>query len=334
MPRYRLDIEYDGAAYAGWQRQAGQHTVQAAIEQAIVGFCGEQVIAARRGPHRCRRACDRPGGACRPDARLDRPTRCATRSTRICKLNGEAVAILAAPRCRDDFDARFSATGRHYLYRILNRRAPPALEAGKVWWVPKQLDAAAMHEAAQPLLGRHDFTTFRSTQCQANSPVRTLDRLDVTPRRRRDRNPCLGALLPAQPGALDGRLAEARRGRAAGRSATSRPRWMRATAPPARASRRRTGFTWSRVDYPTEPARSAEQCRSSNQARRRRPATRRTCRRTRRWRSPRPCRGGVGQPPGQHHRSRRRCSSESSGDSVVGGGQKSRRSAAAASSRR
>jgi tRNA pseudouridine38-40 synthase len=89
------------------------------------------------------------------------------------------VAIVGVSAVPDDFDARFSALARHYLYRISNRRAPPALEKGKVWWVPKPLDAAAMHEAAQGLLGRHDFTTFRSTQCQANSPLRTLDRLDV-----------------------------------------------------------------------------------------------------------------------------------------------------------
>ncbi|TGR73920.1 tRNA pseudouridine(38-40) synthase TruA, partial [Mesorhizobium sp. M2D.F.Ca.ET.223.01.1.1] len=92
---------------------------------------------------------------------------------------GARIAILKAGVVADGFDARFSATGRHYLYRILNRRAPAALEKGKVWWVPKRLDAEAMHEAAKVLLGKHDFTTFRSTQCQAESPVRTLDRLDV-----------------------------------------------------------------------------------------------------------------------------------------------------------
>ena len=93
---------------------------------------------------------------------------------------GERVTILKAAVVADDFDARFSATGRHYLYRIANRRAPPALDKGKVWWVPKRLDAEAMHEAAKVLIGRHDFTTFRSTQCQANSPLRTLARLDVS----------------------------------------------------------------------------------------------------------------------------------------------------------
>ncbi|GLR40671.1 tRNA pseudouridine synthase A [Mesorhizobium amorphae] len=96
------------------------------------------------------------------------------------QMAGARIALLKAAAVPDGFDARFSATGRHYLYRILNRRAPSALEKGKVWWVPKRLDAAAMHEAAKLLLGRHDFTTFRSTQCQADSPVRTLDRIDVS----------------------------------------------------------------------------------------------------------------------------------------------------------
>jgi tRNA pseudouridine38-40 synthase len=94
-------------------------------------------------------------------------------------MASETVVILSASRASTDFDARFSATGRRYLYRILNRRAGPAIDKGRVWWVPKPLDADAMHHAAQRLVGRHDFTTFRSAQCQADSPVRTLDRLDV-----------------------------------------------------------------------------------------------------------------------------------------------------------
>jgi tRNA pseudouridine38-40 synthase len=94
-------------------------------------------------------------------------------------MAGEGVSFLRATPVSDTFDARFSALGRHYLYRIVNRRAPAALDMGKVWGVPKRLDADAMHEAAKVLLGRHDFTTFRSTQCQANSPLRTLERLDV-----------------------------------------------------------------------------------------------------------------------------------------------------------
>lgn len=178
MPRYRLDIEYDGTAYAGWQRQAGQHSVQAAIEQAVQAFCGEAISL--RGAGRTDAGVHATGQV----AHLDLARDWAADTVRDALnahlgLAKEAVAILAAAAVADTFDARFSATGRHYLYRMLNRRAPPALEKNRAWWVPKPLDAAAMHEAAQELVGRHDFTTFRSAHCQAKSPVRTLDRLDV-----------------------------------------------------------------------------------------------------------------------------------------------------------
>ena len=178
MPRYRLDIEYDGTAYAGWQRQAGQHSVQAAIEQAVQAFCGEAISL--RGAGRTDAGVHATGQV----AHLDLARDWAADTVRDALnahlgLAKEAVAILAATPVDETFDARFSATGRHYLYRILNRRAPPALEKNRAWWVPKPLDAAAMHEAAQELVGRHDFTTFRSAHCQAKSPVRTLDRLDV-----------------------------------------------------------------------------------------------------------------------------------------------------------
>ena len=179
MPRYRLDIEYDGRAYAGWQRQAGLHTVQAAIEQAILKFCGDEISL--RGAGRT----DAGVHATAQVAHADLTKDWANDKVRDAvnahlQAAGETVAVLAAQQVPDEFDARFSATGRHYIYRILNRRAPAALERGKVWWVPKRLDHEAMADAARLLLGRHDFTTFRSTQCQANSPLRTLDRLDVT----------------------------------------------------------------------------------------------------------------------------------------------------------
>lgn len=178
MPRYRLDIEYDGTAYAGWQRQAGQHSVQAAIEQAVRSFCGETI--ALRGAGRTDSGVHATGQVAHVD--LERAWPADTVRDALNAHLGvakEAVAILAATPVDDGFDARFSATGRHYLYRILNRRAPPALEKNRVWWVPKRLDAAAMHAAAQELVGRHDFTTFRSAHCQAKSPLRTLDRLEV-----------------------------------------------------------------------------------------------------------------------------------------------------------
>ena len=179
MTRFRLDIEYDGTSYAGWQRQADQHSVQAAIEQAIKGFCGDEVSI--RGAGRTDAGVHAAGQVAHVDLTREwLPDKVRDAVNAHLSMAGERVAILAATAVDESFDARFSALGRHYLYRIANRRAPPALDKGKVWWVPKRLDAEAMHEAAKVLLGRHDFTTFRSTQCQANSPLRTLERLDVT----------------------------------------------------------------------------------------------------------------------------------------------------------
>lgn len=179
MPRYRLDLEYDGRPYAGWQRQADHPSVQQAIEEAIFRLSGEKVSI--RGAGRTDAGVHATAQVAHVDLTKERRAD-TVRDALNAHLQqaGERVAVLRAQMVSDDFDARFSALGRHYLYRISNRRAPPALEKGKVWWVPKLLDMDAMHEAARELLGRHDFTTFRSVQCQANSPVRTLDRLDVT----------------------------------------------------------------------------------------------------------------------------------------------------------
>ncbi|ESY20851.1 MULTISPECIES: tRNA pseudouridine(38-40) synthase TruA [unclassified Mesorhizobium] len=179
MPRFRLDIEYDGSLFAGWQHQADQPSVQQAIEQAIEKFCGEavRIRAAGRtdaGVHATAQVAHVDLAKAWPNDKVRDAVNAHLQAA------GARIAILQATVVPNDFDARFSATGRHYLYRILNRRAPAAMEKGKVWWVPKRLDADAMHEAAKVLLGRHDFTTFRSTQCQANSPVRTLERLDVS----------------------------------------------------------------------------------------------------------------------------------------------------------
>ena len=179
MPRYRLDIEYDGGRYAGWQRQAGQASVQGAIEQAIFVFTGEEVTL--RGAGRTDAGVHALGQVAHVDLTRDWPPDTVRDAINAhMGMAGETVAIVDAEKAVDDFDARFWATGRHYLYRIVNRRARLALEAGRAWWVPKPLDHEAMHEAAQTLIGRHDFTTFRSVQCQAKSPVKTLDRLDVT----------------------------------------------------------------------------------------------------------------------------------------------------------
>jgi len=178
VPRFRVNIEYDGRPYAGWQRQDGPRTVQGAIEEAVKAFSGQEVSL--RGAGRT----DAGVHATAQVAHLDlerawQPAKVRDALNAHLKNAGDLIAVVSVTPVADDFDARFSATGRRYVYRILNRRAPAALERGKVWWVPKRLDAEAMATAARELLGRHDFTTFRSSQCQADSPIRTLDRLDV-----------------------------------------------------------------------------------------------------------------------------------------------------------
>ncbi len=179
MPRYRLDIEYDGRFYAGWQRQADLATVQEAIEKAIGAFTGETVTI--RGAGRTDAGVHATGQVAHVDLSRDwEGDKVQGALNAHLSLAGEHVSVLAAAKVGEDFDARFSAKARHYLYVILNRRAPAALLRGNVWHVPKRLDAGAMHAAAQRLLGKHDFTTFRSAQCQSESPVKTLDRLDVT----------------------------------------------------------------------------------------------------------------------------------------------------------
>ena len=176
MPRYRLTIEYDGQSFTGWQSQAGGTSVQDVLERAIANINGSPV---------------RIFGAGRTDAGVHALGQVAhvdflnswdpfkLRNALNGNLRPHAVSVLEAEAVADDFHARFSATRRFYLYRILNRRSPPALDRGKVWWLPVDLDADAMHQAAQHLVGKHDFTTFRAAQCQATSPIKNLDRLDV-----------------------------------------------------------------------------------------------------------------------------------------------------------
>ncbi len=179
MPRYKLTIEYDGTPYAGWQRQENGHTVQGAIEQAFRKFCGEDVTLGAAG------RTDAGVHAKLQVAHVDLGKDWAASKIRDA-LNAylvmaqERVSILNVEKTTDDFDARFRACARHYLYRIHNRRSPLAIGYQRAWWVQKRLDHEAMHEAAKRLLGEHDFTTFRATQCQAKSPVKSLDRLDVT----------------------------------------------------------------------------------------------------------------------------------------------------------
>src|SRR5579863_6464962 len=176
MPRYKLTLEYDGAPFVGWQRQANGLSVQEALEAAFVALCGAATIA--HGAGRTDAGVHASGQVAHVDLEKDWDGR-RLREALNAHLVPQPVAVLGAERVETDFDARHSARMRHYLYRIVNRRAPLTFERGRAWHVKRKLDAAAMGEAAKALIGRHDFSTFRDSQCQAASPVRTLTSLDV-----------------------------------------------------------------------------------------------------------------------------------------------------------
>jgi tRNA pseudouridine38-40 synthase len=176
MPRYKLVIEYDGTDYVGWQRQANGLSVQEIIETALAKLDAGPI--GLRGAGRTDSGVHATAQVGHVD--LSREWRGdKLREAVNAHMRPQRVAILDAQRAPDDFDARFSARARHYLYRIANRRAPLTFDANRAWLVKRPLDAEAMHEAAQLLVGKHDFSTFRDSDCQAESPVRTLDRLDV-----------------------------------------------------------------------------------------------------------------------------------------------------------
>jgi tRNA pseudouridine38-40 synthase len=172
MPRYRLTIEYDGGPYRGFQAQAELPSVQGAIEAAVLGFTGETVRIHAAG--RTDTGVHATGQVIHLDLTRDWKPEVVMNALNA-HLVPQPVAVLDAGVVADDWHARFSARARRYQYRILNRPAPPALDRGKVWHVKKPLDAAAMQDAAQVLVGHHDFTTFRDMQCQAKSPMKTLD---------------------------------------------------------------------------------------------------------------------------------------------------------------
>jgi tRNA pseudouridine38-40 synthase len=179
VPRYKLTLEYDGAGLVGWQRQTNGLSVQEILEVACARFVGAPVFI------QCAGRTDAGVHALAQTAHLDLP-----RAYRPDEIRGainfhvrpHAVAILAVEAVDESFHARLSATGRRYLYRILNRRGPPALDRHHVWHLGLPLDAAAMQEGARHLLGHHDFTSFRASECQARSPMKTLDRLDIARR--------------------------------------------------------------------------------------------------------------------------------------------------------
>jgi tRNA pseudouridine38-40 synthase len=177
MPRYKLTIEYDGTPFAGWQRQADALSVQQVLEEAIGRMAGETVVIQAAG--RTDSGVHAMGQVVSFDlSREWDPFK--IREALNFHTKPHPVAVIEAEAVPDDFEARFSAIARHYEYRILNRRGRPALDEFRVWHCPMALDAGAMHEAAQLAVGKHDFSTFRAAECQAKSPVKTLDRLDVS----------------------------------------------------------------------------------------------------------------------------------------------------------
>jgi tRNA pseudouridine38-40 synthase len=177
MPRYRLTLEYDGTPFVGWQVQASGVSVQGRLAEAIQKFSGETVDV--RGAGRTDAGVHARGQVAHVDLAKDWPPDTVRDAVNF-HLKPDPIAVLACEIVPDDFDARHSAVARHYLYRIVVRRGALALDRHRVWRVPHVLDVPVMHAAAQVLVGRHDFTTFRAAGCQARSPVKTLDRLDVT----------------------------------------------------------------------------------------------------------------------------------------------------------
>jgi tRNA pseudouridine38-40 synthase len=176
MPRYKLTIEYDGTPFAGWQIQANGPSIQGELARAIEGLTGAYVIP--RGAGRTDAGVHARGQVAHFDLSRDYPPK-TVRDALNFHLRAAPIAVLGCEIVDETFDARFSAKSRHYLYRIINRRARLALDRDRAWKVSVPLDASTMNDAAMLLIGRHDFTTFRSAQCQAKSPLRSLDMLKV-----------------------------------------------------------------------------------------------------------------------------------------------------------
>ena len=177
MPRYRITIEYDGTTFAGWQLQPRSPSIQGALQEAIFRFSGESVVL--KGAGRTDAGVHALGQSAHFELAKEWDPFRVMEAVNF-HLKPQPIVVLNCEHAKPDFDARFSATARHYLYRILCRRAPPALDKSRVWWLTVPLDVEAMMTAARYFVGRHDFTTFRASACQAKSPLRTLDRLDVS----------------------------------------------------------------------------------------------------------------------------------------------------------
>lgn len=176
MPRYRITIEYDGTPFVGWQAQPEGVSVQGALQDAIERFCSERVVV--KGAGRTDAGVHALAQVAHFDLAKDWDAFRVQEAINF-HLKPHPAVVLDCARTHQEFDARFSATRRHYVYRILSRRSRPVLDANRVWWVAKKLDAAAMADAALEFVGHHDFTTFRAAQCQALSPNKTIDAFDV-----------------------------------------------------------------------------------------------------------------------------------------------------------
>jgi tRNA pseudouridine38-40 synthase len=176
MPRYRITVEYDGTPFVGWQAQVCGPSIQARLVDAIDKLAGQTVSV--RGAGRTDAGVHALGQVAHFDLTREFPPHTVRDAVNF-HLKPHPISIIDCAIVDANFDARLSAIGRHYLYRLLSRRAPPALDRHRVWWVPRPLDSEAMRDSAEVLIGRHDFTTFRAASCQAKSPVKTLDRLEV-----------------------------------------------------------------------------------------------------------------------------------------------------------
>jgi len=246
VTRWRLTIEYDGGPFMGWQRQDHGPSIQQTLEEALERMIGEQtqVLAAGRtdaGVHALAMSAHVDVMKSLTPHRLREGLNALVRPHPISVLEVEPVA--------DDWHARFSCVGRRYLYRILNRRAPPALDTGRVWNIPVTLDIVAMREGAAHLIGRHDFTTFRSAQCQSDSPVKTLDELDVQKAGEEIHvTAAARSFLHHQVRSMVGCLALVGRGHGARK--TCERHWRRGTARLSALTRRRTASISSRRSTP------------------------------------------------------------------------------------
>jgi tRNA pseudouridine38-40 synthase len=176
VTRFRLTIEYDGGAFSGWQRQENHPSIQQALEEAVFRTTGETVLV--QGAGRTDAGVHALAQVAHVDVEKEIEAERLKEAINF-HLKPASIAVLSSEVVTEEFHARFSAIGRAYLYRIVNRRAPLTLDQGRAWLVNTTLDAGAMHDAAQVLLGKHDFSTFRASLCQAQSPVKTLDRLSI-----------------------------------------------------------------------------------------------------------------------------------------------------------